>query len=457
MPVITVNDQQITLQPGHTRLGGGDGVDVRVGQDAAAGVQAILEVGADAKVVIRRAGDRAAVRVNGVPLVDPTPLIHGDKVEIAGQELLYSDDSKGGATQFVSASDIAAIAAKRAGPARATAATGGRLVSLVDGKEYAVPAGGLVIGRDASAGVVVAQNEVSRKHAEIAPVAGGYEVRDQSANGVFVNGTRIDKAQILSRADVIRVGTEEFRFYADVAPAAPVAKPAAPPPPAAPAPSAPPPVRAAPAAASPKPAPPSPPAAPPPAAPPLAAPPPPAPVDTRPVLAVFEITNEGADKGRIYEVRSPLAHIGRGSHNDVVIADDSVSETHAKLQRRDDGWYVIDLDSTNGTYVAGTRIAAERKVEGAPDVRFGGVKAVFRPRDTAADAGKGTRAIAAVDKAKIKSTNPIIGGPAKPIPTAPPPAAAAPVEPKKGTPAWVWVIVLVVVAGGGAAAFLLTR
>ena len=120
-------------------------------------------------------------------------------------------------------------------------------------------------------------------------------------------------------------------------------------------------------------------------------------------MAVLEITNEGPDKGRIYEVRSPLAHIGRGAHNDVVITDDSVSETHAKLQRRDDGWYVIDLSSTNGTYVAGARIGAERKLEGAPDVRFGGVKAVFRPRDTAADAGKGTRAIAAVDRAKIKN------------------------------------------------------
>src|ERR1044071_7302144 len=84
MPVISLNDQKISLQPGQTRLGPGPDADVRVGNDPTGGVQAILERGRDDKVVIRRAGS-ALVRVNGVQLVDPTPLMHGDKVEIAGQ------------------------------------------------------------------------------------------------------------------------------------------------------------------------------------------------------------------------------------------------------------------------------------------------------------------------------------------------------------------------------------
>jgi pSer/pThr/pTyr-binding forkhead associated (FHA) protein len=96
---------------------------------------------------------------------------------------------------------------------------------LVDGKEYSVPSTGITMGRDASAGVVVAQNEVSRKHAKIVPVEDGYEVHDFSANGVFVNGARVNRAQILSRADVIRIGTEEFRFYADVRPTDTPARP----------------------------------------------------------------------------------------------------------------------------------------------------------------------------------------------------------------------------------------
>jgi hypothetical protein len=278
MPIIKVNDQQFALQAGSTRLGGG-AVDIRVGDDAL-GVQAIVDLGADGRAVVRRADANASVRVNGVALgVEPTPLLHGDKVEIGGQEAFFADDTKGGATQFVSAGDVAAIMQKRAGAARATTASGGRLVSLVDGKEYPVPDGGVTIGRDASCGIVVAQTEVSRKHAEIVPAETGYLVHDRSTNGLFVNGNKVEGSQLLARADIIRIGTEEFRFYADLAPiakpvAAPAAAPAAPasptppmpaaavPPPAPPAPApvppSPPPKAPAPPAAAPKPAAPKP-------------------------------------------------------------------------------------------------------------------------------------------------------------------------------------------------------
>ena len=112
MPVIQVKDTQHTLKPGQTRLGGGAGVDVSVSDDASFGVQAVLDLGADNQVVIRRGRDGAAVRVNGVVLgVEPTPLMHGDKVDVNGIEVLFSEDKKIGATHFVSASDVAAIAA----------------------------------------------------------------------------------------------------------------------------------------------------------------------------------------------------------------------------------------------------------------------------------------------------------------------------------------------------------
>lgn len=425
MPVIQVNDQRYSLRPGPNRLGAGAAVDVRVDADAALGVQAIVDVTDDTRAVIRRTGDAGAVRVNGIPLVEPTPLMHGDKVEIGGCELLYSEDSKAGATQFVSATTVAAMEQKRSGPARATAATGGRLVSLFDGKEYSVPADGISIGRDASCGVVVAQNEVSRNHAQVAPVAGGYEIRDLSANGVFVNGMRIDKTQMLSRADVIRIGTEELRFYADI-PVATVAKPAA--------------------ATKPAPAPAS-----------AAAPVVPAATvvptasvgEERPVFATLEITSDGPFKAKIFEICVPLAHIGRGAHNDVAISDDSVSDTHAKLQRRDDGWYLVDVGSTNGTYVAGQRITAERRLDGTQNVRFGGVTMAFRPHGAGADTTMGTRVITSVDGSKLRETL------AMPAPIV---ASTAPVQlsAKAGFPAWVWIVVVLVVAAT-AGFFLLNR
>jgi pSer/pThr/pTyr-binding forkhead associated (FHA) protein len=290
-------------------------------------------------------------------------------------------------------------------------------VSLVDGKEYTVPSRGLVFGRDASCDVVVAANEVSRRHAEIAAGEQGYLVRDISANGVFVNGERVQGSHRLARSDVLRIGKEEFRFYADLLAAAPTPEAA--------------PAAAAPAAAPQRPAEaermammsaPTP----------LAQPPY---EDPRPVLARLETLNAGPTKGATFALRTPLAHVGRGAHNDVRLADESVSETHAKLQRREDGWYVVDMESTNGTYVAGTRITGERRLEGSPDIRFGGIKMRFTSTETASAATpptepKGTRAIASVERPKR-------------APAAPAPAAAPATS---GRSALVWVVLLVVIA-----------
>lgn len=276
MPVIKVNGQQFALQPGQNRLGGGTTADVVVADGI--GIQAIVDLGPDGRATIRKSGNDA-ITVNGTDLAQPTPLIHGDKVEIAGKELFFADDAKGGSTQFVSAADVAAIASKRSGPARGTLATGGRLVSLVDGKEYVVPEGGITIGRDASADIVVAQTAVSRRHAQVIASATGYVVNDLSTNGIFVNGEKVASGHSLSRADVIRVGTEEFRFYADLAQMAKGGAPAAPA--AAPAPPAPAPPMAPPASA-PKPAAPI---APPVAAKPVSAPTPPARPATAPPVA----------------------------------------------------------------------------------------------------------------------------------------------------------------------------
>ena len=467
MPVLRINDSQHTLGPGKTRLGGGADVDIRVSDDERIGTQAVIDL-AEGQSVIRRNGD-ASVKVNGVPLgAEPTPLMHGDKIEIAGREVFYADETKGGSTRHVMQSEGRSVLEKRPGAARATIGSGGRLVSLVDGKEYLVPERGITIGRDASSDVVVAQNEVSRRHAEIVPSERGYLLHDHSTNGVYVNGVRVLQSQVLNRSDVVRVGGEEFRFYADVIisgtmPAATMPAGATPPTSQAPAPAA----AAArveravasPAAESPAPTapaaskapapaeetlrvaavpdvPPEVPAAPAPQA--IPAPPH---ADPRPVLAMLEVVNEGLSRGKRYEVRVPLAHVGRGAHNDVVIDDDSVSDIHAKLQRRDDGWYLIDLASTNGTYVGGSRLTHERRLDGAPDVRFGGVKLTFRPADVPAPAPKSTRAIAQtpIDRSKLPPRQPRPNVTAKPMPAA---ATERSAEEGRGF-AWKWVVILI--------------
>ena len=334
MAYLQVGDRQYPLAPGENGIGSVDGarIPVPAAPGEALETVAVLAVGADGGSIIKKVGT-TPVTVNGVKLgAEPTPLIHGDKVEIGSTELFFGDDRKAGNTSFVTAvkrpeaaSAAAAPAAKRAGAA-ARGATGGRLVSLVDGREYVVPEGGLVVGRDPTCDVVVPTGEVSRKHAVITAGADGYVVTDMSANGLSVNGDRVASSCRLARGDVLKIGPEEFRFHADAAPAPPV-------------------------------------------------------------LATLEVTSSGLLHGTMFEVRSHLTHIGRGAHNEIVLADDSVSDSHAKLQRRDDGWYVVDMGSTNGTYVGGRRILGEAQVQGAPDVRVGGIKFIFRPTGAAGDIG----------------------------------------------------------------------
>src|SRR5690349_9693734 len=211
MAHIRLDDQEIELSAGELRIGTDDSAEVRIEGGTEQGALAIIAVDPRGSVTVRRAAVGATVLVNGVALgAEPSPLLHGDRIEVAGRQLRFSDDRKAGSTVV-----MPAFGSPAAAPGRdrgRAGVSGGRLVSLVDGREYTVPATGLRIGRDADSDIVVPGTDVSRHHAEITVSAAGYLVRDLSANGVLVNNARTGDAQPLRRGDVIRVGTEEFRF-----------------------------------------------------------------------------------------------------------------------------------------------------------------------------------------------------------------------------------------------------
>ena len=51
------------------------------------------------------------------------------------------------------------------------------------------------------------------------------------------------------------------------------------------------------------------------------------------------------------------ATLGRGPGNAIMLQDPLVSQAHARLVHRQDGWWLEDLGSTNGTFVNGKAIA----------------------------------------------------------------------------------------------------
>lgn len=93
----------------------------------------------------------------------------------------------------------------------------------------------------------------------------------------------------------------------------------------------------------------------------------------------------GEVKGRVWE--SPtLLRAGRLASLEIVLDDSSVSRRHAEVRFADGGWFVRDLESTNGTYVNGVRIGpGEQPLRPRDIVQFGKVAVVVEPEEPGSD------------------------------------------------------------------------
>ena len=368
MPYLLISHSRHPLRPGRQFVAVTAESRQAMMTDDAAEAWLALDVAPDGTTHATRKSRGVDITVDGTPLGDgPAPLAHGAKLVLAGSRIIFGDDDAVGETdKRVGLTDEVVGALDEPHPAEPTADSGGRLIALSDGRTWDIPAEGLEIGRDPNCDVALRSPDASRWHASIAPTVLGYVLRETSTNGVFVNGRRIDDQRVLGRGDVIRIGDEEFRFEAAAAKYEPSTslKLAA--------------VgdESASAELTPPPAPPLRPAA--------------------PLLATLEILNPGILQGRRFRIEHPLTHVGRGAHNEIVLGDESVSGTHATIQRRANGWVVADQGSTNGTYVDGGRVEGESELRGACEIRFGGIKTLFRPLAGAGPESDSTRGIVGV-------------------------------------------------------------
>ncbi len=71
-----------------------------------------------------------------------------------------------------------------------------------------------LIGRGSDCGVCLDNPSVSRHHAKVVKILGGYCVEDlHSTNGVILNGRRVRK-HMLRNGDSIQIGNQKLRYRA---------------------------------------------------------------------------------------------------------------------------------------------------------------------------------------------------------------------------------------------------
>lgn len=329
MSFLVIARERYPLRIGENMLGGRGAGSVNAPALTGLPPFAIITVIPGTPASIRATGNSLPVRVEGYVLGgEPRQLSHGARIEVRDCRMRYGELSlvESTASQVgIEDEQIAAIP-----PVLPDSTTpddfGARIIDLGKGSVYGVPPSGLHIGRDPVCQVVLPATSVSRQHALIAPALHGYIITDRSTNGVLVNGAKVRGSQQLGQGDVIRIGEHEFRFEI----VAPIAR-----------------IEAGEA--------------------------------DRRSLATMEVLTEGPLKGACFPVERPVIHVGRSAENDIRLADDSVSGAHATLLRRGSLWHLIDLASTNGTFVDGRRIDGEAVIHGTAELRFGGIKVTFRP------------------------------------------------------------------------------
>jgi two-component system cell cycle response regulator len=93
--------------------------------------------------------------------------------------------------------------------------------------------------------------------------------------------------------------------------------------------------------------------------------------DDTPAGEACLILIHGGELGRRYPLKGAV-QVGRDADNEIVLDRSDVSRHHAAFLARGGTWYVLDLGSTNGTFVNDTGLSAEHGLATGDLVKVGG-------------------------------------------------------------------------------------
>jgi hypothetical protein len=88
----------------------------------------------------------------------------------------------------------------------------------------------------------------------------------------------------------------------------------------------------------------------------------------------------GAEPAREWRLETEQATIGRLQTCEIALDDPNVSRRHALLTKRTDGWWIVDLGSTNGTLV-NDALVKERRLGAGDRIRVGTTEFEYRSDD----------------------------------------------------------------------------
>jgi two-component system NtrC family sensor kinase len=89
---------------------------------------------------------------------------------------------------------------------------------------------------------------------------------------------------------------------------------------------------------------------------------------------------QGPDKGRTYQAFNEPTLIGRSS-DQIHLSDDGASRLHAEIRPANGSWILVDLKSSNGTFLNGQRIVSPTPLKHGDQIKVGGTLLVFSGKD----------------------------------------------------------------------------
>lgn len=206
-----------------------------------------------------------------------------------------------------------------------------------------------LLGRELDNDIVVDDERTSRHHAEIRWDHGRVQLRDgKSMNGTLLNRQAVLGPVLLKSGDILELGAQRYRYESLIAPAG------------AREPSSDDDAMGDTTAAEES--------------------------DTRKLPGAPNESNiqlpppivlvgqSHAVAGKRWVVSAALVTIGREPERDIYLPDESVSRLHAQIVRQRDGYFISDLRSSNGTFLAGRQLTAPALLSPGDVLRAGEIE-----------------------------------------------------------------------------------